>query len=56
MRMFKEIPASKKSLAPRKPIYGVGINDAGYITSLRIDGKLVSEALDKGDSTVGGAA
>jgi len=28
--MFKEIPASKKSISKRNPIYGVGINDAGY--------------------------
>jgi len=30
INMFKEIPASKMSLAKRKPAYGVGINNATY--------------------------
>lgn len=30
MQEFKKIPSSKISLAKRKPIYGVGINDAKY--------------------------
>jgi len=29
---FIEVPASKKSLGNRRPIYGVGINDADYMT------------------------
>lgn len=33
MDTFVEIPASKTSLAGRKPRYGVGINDANYITN-----------------------
>lgn len=36
--MFKEIPASKQSLGKRKPIHGVGINDADYITRRDING------------------
>ena len=38
MQEFKEIPASRKSLAFRRPIYGKGINDAPYMSELRIDG------------------
>lgn len=37
--MFKEIPASKRSLLMRKPVFGVGINDADYKTHLKIEGK-----------------
>jgi len=37
---FIEIPASKKSIAIRKPIYGIGINDASYIVQPTINGKL----------------
>jgi hypothetical protein len=36
---FIEIPASKRSLALRKPIYGIGTNDADYMVDPRIDGK-----------------
>ena len=39
MNTFVEIPASKMSLAKRKPICGVGINDSTYITDTIIDGK-----------------
>jgi hypothetical protein len=38
MLEFIEVPASKLSLAQRKPIYGVGINDASYLTSSLADG------------------
>lgn len=38
--MFIEIPASKLSSAKRNPIYGVGINDADYITTHNMDGKI----------------
>lgn len=36
---FIEIPASKKSLAMRKPVFGVGINDADYMTGAKVNGK-----------------
>ena len=39
MQEFIEIPASKRSLNSRKPIYGVGINDADYMVCPRVDGK-----------------
>lgn len=39
MNNFKKIPASKKSLAFRRLAYGVGINDADYITQPIINGK-----------------
>ena len=39
MNLFTEIPASKRSLAQRKLIHGVGINDANYIIQPLIDGK-----------------
>lgn len=39
MNEFKEIPASKKSIAFRKPICGIGTNDADYITQPVINGK-----------------
>lgn len=42
MSQFVEIPASKKSLAFRKPVYGIGINDAAYITHPKVDGKLIT--------------
>lgn len=32
--MFIEIPASKKSLSSRKPVCGIGINDANYLTEV----------------------
>ena len=37
--MFHKIPASKKSLANRKLIFGIGINDSDYITDTVINGK-----------------
>ena len=39
---FIEMPASKKSLSFRKPVFGVGTNDADYIIDRRIDGKRVA--------------
>jgi len=36
---FIEIPANKQSISKRKPIFGVGINDADYIVSPIINGK-----------------
>lgn len=41
MTKFIEIPASSKSLNSRSLIFGVGINDAEYLTSPRINGKRV---------------
>lgn len=41
MNEFIEVKAGKNSLSNRKPIYGVGINDADYITQATIDGKRV---------------
>ena len=39
MNNFIEKPASKGSLAKRKLVYGVGINDASYIVTAKVDGK-----------------
>lgn len=39
MNKFIEIPANKNSLAQRKPMCGVGINDAWYIVRREINGK-----------------
>ena len=39
--MFTEIPANNLSLSMRKPIYGVGINDANYTVQPTINGKIV---------------
>ena len=41
MSSFIEMRASKKSLAFRKFIHGVGINDSSYMVSLIINGKTV---------------
>jgi len=41
MTEFIEIPASKKSLALRSPLLGVGLNDATYFTENVIDGKRI---------------
>jgi len=41
MTDFIEIPASNRSVAGRKLILGVGINDSDYITSKEINGKTV---------------
>lgn len=37
--MFKEKPATPRSISLRKPIFSVGINDANYITNYKKDGK-----------------
>ena len=37
--MFIEIPKTEQSINQRKPIYGIGINDAAYITQPRFKGK-----------------
>ena len=37
--MFIEVSANKKSTSHRKPVLGVGINDAGYNVAIRINGK-----------------
>tara|TARA_R110002012_G_scaffold279134_1_gene467066 strand:- start:1585 stop:2184 length:600 start_codon:yes stop_codon:yes gene_type:complete len=38
--MFIEKPATKRSFTKRKPVYGVGTNDAEYITGYMDNGKL----------------
>jgi hypothetical protein len=38
---FIEVPANKKSLAKRKLVYGVGVNDADYMVGQPVSGKLV---------------
>lgn len=35
---FPIIPASKQSIVQRKPIHGVGLNDADYVTFPKVDG------------------
>ena len=40
-RGFKELPASNVSLSLRRPVYGVGINDSDYLTSIEVKGKVV---------------
>lgn len=37
--MFVEYPANKRSIAKRKPVYGVGLNDAGYLVKPKVNGK-----------------
>ena len=39
--MFIEKQATKNSTSNRRPVHGVGINDAGYITKSTINGKRV---------------
>lgn len=41
MQEFIEIPANRRSISKRKPICGVGINDASYITNSLVLGKKV---------------
>jgi hypothetical protein len=41
MKEFIEIPACKQSLGQRKLVYGVGVNDADYMTQPLVNGKLV---------------
>ncbi|MBL4874816.1 MAG: hypothetical protein JKY41_15910 [Rhodobacteraceae bacterium] len=40
MTSFIEIPASKRSLALRRPLCGIGINDANYMVFPRVDGNM----------------
>jgi hypothetical protein len=42
MNTFQKTPANKSSLVRRKLVYGVGINDANYVTSPKVNGKQVS--------------
>lgn len=39
MSDFIEIPATKRSVSRRRPLYGVGINDANYLVCPKINGK-----------------
>ena len=41
MTQFVEKPATTQSLAQRKPLYGIGINDAAYNVSMMANGKKV---------------
>lgn len=41
MNYFPIIPANKTSLSLRKPLYGVGVNDADYIVRPEVNGKRV---------------
>ena len=41
MKEFKEIPASKRSIAMRRKVLGVGINDAEYLTQIKVVGKFI---------------
>jgi hypothetical protein len=39
INFFESKPASEKSRSLRRPIYGVGINDADFVTQVSINGK-----------------
>lgn len=39
MNNFKKIPATNQSLALRRSVYGVGLNDAGYMVNIIVNGK-----------------
>lgn len=39
---FIEIPATQRSISCRKPVHGVGINNADYLTNPRINNRLVA--------------
>jgi hypothetical protein len=41
MNKFVKNPATKQSLGRRKTVYGIGANDSWYITSPRVNGKLI---------------
>ena len=41
MNTFPHYPVNARSLAKRKPIFGIGINDADYLTQPKINGKKV---------------
>ena len=41
MTAFQEIPANKKSINRRKLILNIGINDANYLITQKIDGKTI---------------
>lgn len=41
MEHFEEIAANSKSLRQRKPLFGVGINDASYIVRVEVNGKFI---------------
>lgn len=38
--MFATIIASKRSISHRKPVYGIGINDADYVVTITVNGRL----------------
>lgn len=41
LSLFDGRPANVKSLSMRRPVLGVGVNDAGFLVSLQIGGKIV---------------
>ena len=41
MNEFPVIPATKKSLSQRKPVFGIGINNAKYMIHITVNGKKV---------------
>lgn len=41
MNTFVEIPATINSLSKRRPVFGVGINDADYMIYVVVDGKKI---------------
>lgn len=41
-RSFTQRPASLKSLCKRKLLYGIGVNDAWYITDYKVNGKRIA--------------
>jgi hypothetical protein len=42
MKEFIEVPASKRSLSLRRPLFGIGINDAEYNVGFYLNGSLES--------------
>ncbi|MEH6451150.1 MAG: hypothetical protein V7765_20970 [Oleispira sp.] len=42
MTQFIEVPASKNSLSKRKPVFGIGINDANYVAQPVVESKKIS--------------
>jgi len=38
---FPVIPATKRSMSLRRPVFGVGINDSNYLIKVRVDGDIL---------------
>jgi len=41
MTQFVEIPASEQSIRQKKAVFGIGINDANYLTKININNKII---------------